>query len=733
MKQAAKTNGQKKSEVEERDLQAENSDNHLLDRVASFWSRFDRFGWDIAGIFFIALGLITFLGLAGLTQGAVLSPWVRLLQRWMGWGSYLAALTFAMTGLYTLLWRFRLAPPLTLGRVLAVEGWIFSALALLSIWRGNSLEQAEAGMSGGLIGWGLVTLLNSLMPELWTTVVFIVLFAIFTLTGFGLGAPIGQLIEGWLLRADEEAAASVEAVQPAPEAVVAPVVDENETTIEAPEDPGPMERDKHLPPLSLLLADQKHKTDNDMHIHTAELITRTLAEFGIPAEVKGYRPGPTVTQYLVEPGFVEKVGSEGNVIKQKVRVSQVSALSRDLALALSAQRLRIEAPVPGQHFIGIEVPNQTGAIVRLRSILESDEFLKLRSGLALALGRDVSGQPVVADLARMPHLLIAGTTGSGKSICIAAITVCLAMNNSPEDLRLAMLDPKMVELVRFNNLPHLIGKVETQQERMLAVLGWALVEMDNRYKLLETARTRDLDSYNRKMLRKKQPTLPRIVIMIDELADLMMSAPDQTEHALVRLAQLARATGIHLIVATQRPSTDVVTGLIKANFPARVAFTVASSIDSRVILDTNGAETLLGRGDMLFLHPEKGSPQRSQGVMVTDQEVEKLSNFWSRSAGQAEESTPPWEELVDEGEEGGDQLVKQAIKIVTRSRRASASMLQRRLRVGYPRAARLIDELEELGVVGPAQGGGREREVLWDADEGIEGVDAVDDDADDEV
>ncbi len=315
---------------------------------------------------------------------------------------------------------------------------------------------------------------------------------------------------------------------------------------------------------------------------------------------------------------------------QKVRVSQISALSRDLALRLSAERLRIEAPVPGRSFVGIEVPNPRSTVVRLRPILESETFQRLSSPLAIALGQDVSGQPVVADLARMPHLLIAGTTGSGKSVCIAALTACLVMNNTPDELRMAMLDPKMVELVRFNGLPHLLGKVETEIERMLGVLRWALAEMDHRYRLLEEARVRDLEAYNRKLERKKAPALPRIVVLIDELADLMMSAPDQTEQSLVRLAQMARATGIHLVVATQRPSTDVVTGLIKANFPARISFTVASSIDSRVILDTSGAETLLGRGDMLFLNPEQGAPVRSQGVFVTDQEIEKVIDYWQK-------------------------------------------------------------------------------------------------------
>jgi S-DNA-T family DNA segregation ATPase FtsK/SpoIIIE len=305
-------------------------------------------------------------------------------------------------------------------------------------------------------------------------------------------------------------------------------------------------------------------------------------------------------------------------------------------------------------------------------------------------------------------------------VCIAALTTCLVMNNTPQDLRLVMIDPKMVELVRFNGLPHVYGKVETDLERILGVLRWTVAEMDRRYKLLEAMHARHLESYNRKVRRRRggEP-LPRIVVMIDELADLMMSTPDQTEPALVRLAQMARATGIHLVVATQRPSTDVVTGLIKANFPARLSFAVASSIDSRVILDSTGAETLLGRGDMLFVPPDASSPMRAQGVMVSDQEVERVITFWQQTHPQDEAEPPPWEEMLAEEEilSDRDDLVTKAIAMVRETQRASASLLQRRLRIGYPRAARLIDELEELGVVGPAQGGGRERQVLVDRDE----------------
>jgi S-DNA-T family DNA segregation ATPase FtsK/SpoIIIE len=293
------------------------------------------------------------------------------------------------------------------------------------------------------------------------------------------------------------------------------------------------------------------------------------------------------------------------------------------------------------------------------------------------------------------------------------------MNNAPEDLRMVMIDSKMVELIRFNGLPHLYGKVETDVTRILGVLRWVVVEMEHRYKLLEAAKARDIDSYNRRLQRRKDvPTLPRIVVLIDEMADLMMSAPDQTEHNLVRLAQMARATGIHLVVATQRPSTDIVTGLIKANFPARLAFAVASGVDSRVILDLPGAETLLGRGDMLFLNPEIGNPIRAQGVIVTDQEIERVIAHWQKMDPERD-IRPPWETLLSEvGAEGSDEvLVEQAITLLKKEQRASASMLQRRLRIGYPRAARLLDQLEEMGVVGPSMGGGRDREVLVEPDE----------------
>ncbi len=702
------------------------------DFVTELWLRFGRYGWDVAGVGLIAFALMTLIGFIGLgiqqdwTKGYLISVWLSVVSKSFGWGWPLVVFAIGLMGLLFLRRRFSHWPKINLGRVLALECVAFSFLALMAIWNGWSLDRAEAGLDGGTIGWGLATMLDRIFPDPWGAVFVVAL--IILMTGYGSGVMSWSMrrLEAWLDGVNPGGASS-EGGFASPDVRVLDTTrldaKEEEEASESPSVvPGmPLVRDPNLPPLSLLLDEQNVRPDEDAIQETAQKIEHTLSEFGVPARVVGFRVGPTVTQYAVEPGFVEKPGPEGETLRQKVRVSQISALSRDLALSLSAERLRIEAPVPGRSYVGIEVPNPSSAIVRMRSVIECEAWSKLSSPLAVALGRDVSGQPLVADLARMPHLLIAGTTGSGKSVCISAIAACLVMNNQPSDLRMAMLDPKMVELVRFNGLPHLLGKVETELDRMLGVLRWALMEMDHRYKLLEDARTRDILVYNRKMEKRGQPTLPRIVLFIDELADLMMTAPDQTEHNLIRLAQMARATGIHLVVATQRPSTDVVTGLIKANFPARLAFTVASSIDSRVILDGSGAETLLGKGDMLFLNPEVGTPLRAQCVWVSDDELEAVTSYWKQKtvADPKASEAAPWEGLLEkDGEEDGDALVEQAIKIVRATQRASTSLLQRRLRVGYPRAARLMDELEELGVVGPGQGGGRERDVLLPPEEG---------------
>jgi S-DNA-T family DNA segregation ATPase FtsK/SpoIIIE len=744
-----------------------------IDRAYSFLTHFRRFGWDIAGVFIIVLVLLVLIGMTGLTKGSVLTPLADLMRTWMGWGSLLILLSLLILGL-TAIRRENLKEPAQFTWwMICYEVSSFAFMALLACISGFSLDAAEGGKFGGIIGWGLADILKSKLGIFPTVVFWLLLFVLFA-TG---GVRFVKATAGLFQAIPEENTASGNLTPQDEEVPFPPDADYRQEELELPIDELPLEekkpsqpivekqaskprkilelkpqkkappkeeqvedepqsalrhsRDTRLPPLNLLIDEQMNKPD-ERHIHlTAGLLEKSLSDFGIPAKVVGYRVGPTVTQFAVEPGYIEKVNADGEVSRQKIRVSQISTLSRDLALALSAANLRIEAPVPGRSYVGIEVPNSRTSIVRLRPVLESDAAQKMHAPLMLALGRDVSGLPVLADLSRMPHLLIAGTTGSGKSVCIEAITACLALNNSPEDLRLVMIDPKMVELVRFNGLPHLLGKVETDLERILGVLRWTITEMDQRYRLLESAKCRDIDSYNSKMQRKGQAVLPRIVVMIDELADLMMSAPDQTEPCLVRLAQLARATGIHLVVATQRPSTDVITGLIKANFPARISFAVASSIDSRVILDSTGAETLLGHGDMLYLNPESGTPQRAQGVWVHDQEIEKVVTYWQKMYPEMMNQPAPWDEMLEEEAEygGADTLVKQAVEIVRHSQRASASMLQRKLRIGYPRAARLMDELEDLGVVGPSQGGGKDREVLVSDDSD---VDSSDEEGDDE-
>jgi S-DNA-T family DNA segregation ATPase FtsK/SpoIIIE len=730
----------------------------IIHQGVGFLARFQRFTWDFIGVFLLAFGLITLVALflPQLSGGTLITFWRNLMRHAFGYGAILVVIASIVAGIMVL--RLRSYQPsasdepqalpgykVHWGRIIALELAGFSLLGLLAVLGGRLVDRAELGLDGGFVGWGLSELvamglkLLSLDRNLWSGLVFGLITLLCLGYGLGLTAPLIKQLQKMLEARPQNPMVDQPVVSVAPSVTQTgasmPGLERkkrralvpaefrkrlNTSNEQAKNIPLPP-RDEHLPSLELLVKDQLDRPDERNINQTAGMIEKSLAEFGIPAKVVGFRVGPTVTQFAVEPGFVEKGSSEEEQANRiKVRVAQIAGLRRDLALALAAERLRIEAPVPGRPYVGIEVPNMRTSMVRLRPILETEAFYKVGSPLAIALGRDVSGLPVVADLSTMPHLLIAGTTGSGKSVCIAAMTACLVMNNTPDDLRLVMIDPKMVELVRFNGLPHLYGKVETDIQRILGVLRWIVAEMDRRYKLLEEMHARNIDSYNRKARRHKAiEPLPRIVVLLDELADLMMTAPDQTEPMLIRLAQLARATGIHLVVATQRPSTDVVTGLIKANFPARISFAVASSVDSRVILDTGGAESLLGHGDMLFMPPEVAAPVRVQGVMVSDAEIDKLILYWQTVHPPEVGVNPPWENFLKEDKvlADRDELVKKAIDTLRGEKHASASMLQRRLRIGYPRAARLMDELEEMGVVGPAQTGGREREVLVDGEE----------------
>ncbi len=746
-----------------------------LDGIVYLMTHFGRYGQEIFSVLLVLGSLLSLLAILDWTEGSLLSPWADFLTHWFGWGASLLVIGTGMLGISGLR-RLKIQGGFIF-RIVIIESIIFSLIAFLACLSGYSIQDAEAGRYGGLLGWGLADLLRNALGEFLGAVVWFSLLAILAVIASSFFTkPVSKpfhrpesptksikqirvsqqmpptqpelpMEDATIPRRDKTGVDPKPAITEKRETnrvegtilaqttrqPVKPFKLQNLGAVPLPSDTKKNQADRHnqpaakrdgiLPPLEILHDEQVIRMDESTINHSAAILEKTLLDFGLPARVIGYRIGPTVTQFAVEPGYIEKPAPDGQVIKQKVRVNQISTLSRDLALALSSTTIRIEAPVPGRSYVGVEIPNIRTMTVRLKPILDSDKFNKQAASLTLALGRDVSGLPVVADLGRMPHLLIAGTTGSGKSICIEAIAACLAMNNSPRNLRLVMIDPKMVELIRFNGLPHLLGKVETQMERVQGVLKWVISEMDQRYKQLAEVHARDLEAYNKKMEKRGDDPLPRIVVIIDELADLMMTAATQTEPAIVRLAQLARATGIHLVVATQRPSTDVVTGLIKANFPARIAFAVTSNTDSRVILDTPGAENLLGRGDMLFLNPESGTPIRAQGVYVSDDEIDRICNHWQTELPEVIENGAPWEQILeDQQDEGGDVLVQQAIEIIKQTGKASASLLQRRLRIGYPRAASLIDELEDRGIVGPPVGSGREREVLILSEEDMEDV-----------
>jgi S-DNA-T family DNA segregation ATPase FtsK/SpoIIIE len=471
-----------------------------------------------------------------------------------------------------------------------------------------------------------------------------------------------------------------------------------------------------LPPIDILdsLPDVEFGQADNMQ--RAKIIEDALASYGVEAKVVQINAGPTVTQFGVEPGWDRKMKEvkerdrDGNiqvrqeeVSKTRVKVERITSLANDLALALAAPSIRIEAPVPGKSVVGVEVPNTIYGMVSLRGVMETSPFQKLKSKskLALALGKGAGGEAVAGDLSKMPHLLIAGATGSGKTVCLNSIISCLLMNASPSEVQFIMVDPKRVELTSYNSVPHLATPVIVDTNKALGTLRWLNQEMDKRYQKLATEGARNIEGYNKN--KEGEEKLPYLILVIDELADLMMAGFDEVEHVLCRLAQLARATGIHLIVATQRPSVDVVTGLIKANFPTRISFAVTSQVDSRTILDMGGAEKLLGRGDMLYMPTEAAKPKRLQGCYVSDAEVERLVYFWNSQKGE-EAVTPKIEEITPVTSAGGrgvfpaDPLMDAARQLAREHEHISTSFLQRRLRIGYPRAARIMEQLEEEGV-----------------------------------
>ncbi len=737
---------------------------------------------DVLGIALVLVGMVTGLAMLPSGQPSIMQPWLDLLSRVFGVAAFVVPIALFAAGVWLVARRFLEGPPPPWYRLFGMALVGLAALGvvaffgsagqtgnrggLLGFYMARGLELA-IGRGGALVALLFVGLLGLLFflelsvadvahalarlkprgsmlprraspaPERLTPQpapkreIQIPLPALFDIVEHG-RERLYEILHWQSGEPQEDTSTPVPTVAPVATPAVAAKAVPAATTRDAQEVAEPVhETPWQLPPWQTLLEDANDGDLNATDIRNkVRLIEDTLAQFGVPAQVVEVRQGPTVTQYGLEPGFIRRKLRNGEVREMKVKVSAITNLHNDLALALSAQRIRIEAPVPGRPIVGIEVPNDQAAAVTLRGVMESDEFQSLNAPLKIALGKDVSGDPVVSNLSKMPHLLIAGSTGSGKSACINAIICGLLCNNTPDQLKLLMVDPKMVELVGYNGIPHLIVPVVTDMERVVGLLRWTIAEMERRYKIFSEQHVRHLQAYNAKMVKQGVKPLPHLVLIIDELADLMMAAADEVEGMICRLAQMARATGIHMIIATQRPSVDVVTGLIKANFPARIAFAVTSQIDSRVIMDRPGAESLLGRGDMLYVASDSGFPKRAQGCWVSDRELERINHFWMEqaaalaqpgAAGESEPSIMPsaepvpsvaWDDLLDGESEDGDELMPKAREIVRQSGTASVSMLQRRLKIGLSRAARLIEQLEAEGTIGESEGRTRTRKVI---------------------
>jgi S-DNA-T family DNA segregation ATPase FtsK/SpoIIIE len=704
---------------------------------------------DILGYVLLAAAAFTILSFLSANHGVLPGWWLGRLRQAFGWGAYFVPLFVGAVGLWLVLRDFgdrlpRLTPP-------QVVGVLLGYLALLVtlhlptayiLFEGDLQETAKAGLGGGYAGAALSRLLLEGLGSVGLVVALATWWLIVIALAFGATVQdvervLQQVLGRLLSRPPTPPTITADKripEQPRPPLREAPAAPRQAPIISAsPRQPAPPPSPPAAPAQPRLIGsdqvwqlptlDEILEPGNGQDFSAeilrqqARIIEDTLESLGAPVRVKEINPGPVVTQYGIEPLLV----TNSNGKEAKVKVSRIKALADDLALALEAKTLRVEAPIPGKGLIGIEVPNPEISLVALREVMESEAFTGMDSPLRLCLGQDVSGHPAIADLTAMPHLLIAGTTGSGKSVCINAIIAALLLQNTPDDLKFLMVDPKRVELIGYNGVPHLRSKVVVDMERVASVLQWVLREMDGRYRRFSNARATHIRDYNERIAPSLgEKRLPYIVVVVDELADLMMMAPLETERSLCRIAQMARATGIHLVIATQRPSVDVVTGLIKANFPARIAFNVASSVDSRVILDVPGAEQLLGRGDMLFLAPDAPTPLRLQGAFVSDEELRRLVQYWK---GQARPEAIPagkpvqqplWEELAEKElkVEYEDELLPEVIDIVLSENRASISLLQRRLHIGYTRGARIMDILERHGVVGPQPPGGQAREVF---------------------
>lgn len=727
---------------------------------------------DIVGWSLFILALLTFLSFISAQQGKLTQWWMTLLAQTFGWGMYVVPVFFGGLGLWLILRRFEdRLPKIDPEQIVGVTIGFFVALMTMHlitsfIWPQIGFYRlGEAGVGGGLIGALMLDVGVKALGKAGTTILLILVWMIIVTFIAGISPSdavrlLGERAEKQRAAGDQNAPpwdvtqlslppdTMTPTGPPADPKILGGKVDtaqprsprgrktqDDELRINVASRPangnGPGEFDHvsvtvgtqswRLPSVVDVLEEGSEQYySEDLIRKQVRSIEKTLESLGAPVRVREINQGPVVTQFGTEPLFI--TARTGRTTK--VKVSKITSLADDLALALSARSIRIQAPIPGKGLVGIEVPNEEPAVVSLRDIMESEAFGKLKGRLRLGLGQDVSGQAVAADLRAMPHMLIAGATGAGKSVCVNSIIAALLLQNTPDTLRLMMVDPKRVELTQYNGIPHLLSPVIVDVDRVVSALKWVMREMDSRYRRFAQVGARNIEDFNQRVSKTlDEAPIPYITVLVDELADLMLQSPEETERVLCRLAQMARATGIHLIIATQRPSVDVVTGLIKANFPSRVAFAVASSVDSRVILDTPGAERLLGRGDMLFMPPDASQPLRLQGAFVSDHELDRLINFWRTAVepGQKPQQVdfpkpmatahtdeiaaaqpalfPDFEDETRLAGQFEDQLLPTAVEIFLAENRASVSLLQRRLRIGYTRSARLVDQLTDMGIV----------------------------------
>ncbi len=740
---------------------------------------------DMWGIGLTVLGLLLLISFITSQEGNVTGTIVRVLYYIAGYGAYLFPVVCLVLGFWLMFRNEDKLPMISTGKLVGVILLFLNLLTMIHLLMGGGWELARAPGGGGyigaffervivravgqvgafvvLLGWFLIAIaltIDTAIPDLLRGVK-----RTFTKTSQQVAAQTTQIAQKVAVpkkgsSKQAEQIEKVERTEPINLEGFTPIDEVQNARGISPRKSNRMEkepvqphrnepaqgeketpsaqigvREEHISPAwklpdvaSILNEASKKEGDAAIDKDRAHIIEQTLASFDAPGHVVEIHRGPTFTQYGVEPDLVQTRNGS-----MRVRVNKITALSDDLTLALASQRIRIQAPVPGKHYIGIEVPNVEASLVTLREGMESPAFKNLNSPLKLMLGENVAGRPVAVDLRDMPHLLIAGTTGSGKSVCINAIICCLLMQRTPEELRLVMIDPKRVELTGYNNIPHLLTPVIVDSEKVIGTLRWISREMDGRYHKFAEVGARNIQDYN-----KTQPVkLPYIVVVVDELQHLMTIAPEETERSFARLSQMARATGIHLIIATQRPSVNVITGVIKANFPARISFAVVSGVDSRVILDQVGAESLLGKGDMLFQAPNEPSSKRLQGVYLSEEEIQRLVHYWVRQAEELKASNPKpeikqsMEKVFPVGEPltavplfdssdaiiSKDPLLEKAVAFVRKEEHASISMLQRKFGIGYTRAARLIDDMETMEIIGKPASGSGIRPVLDFGDE----------------